>query len=749
MSLITNFFPIELPFESFQISRVPFTKERLTELRDQHNKTHSFFRATDYIYISPMVGEPLAIGELTTLDIQDNAGIVSSLIKHIFFRAFREKYQNIVPLDFYPFRILSRKKEDDLILELLPQNLKGILSLKKLIEVQFRNIQIGGRIQFGAVINVRYRWLFDKNCKELLDEGYNIQGLQVLISEPIPGLEGILAPDESLIGAIVSVNGDEAIIETNEGEETYNLQELFLHKSTRNIRGYLEFRVGEAKANHIVGRIRQEDQTQLNAKYYFKEVKQMAKTIASLDYLNKDGFCFSISEMAQPITTKFDIHDPNFIFDYNPGATHNNPSVGLVNFGPYDSSTFDTKHPIILVVCHKSNRGGFAEFVGKLKSGIPTSANFKGGMKGKYRLHDISFEIVELDDYSIAAYQTKITNYIKSHDSLPHLAIVETTDWFKHQPPEDNPYYRAKAYFLGLGIPVQFVKNENIRKVDNDLQWIIESVALQMYAKLGGKAWVLPASSSIDYEIIVGIGSSMLRPNLLVGNLQERIVGITTFFTGDGRYIFGNRCKEVPFDEYFDELLSNLRQSVKDISEEYGWQDNATIRITFHIFKPIKNVEADVVEQLLTEFAQYNIQYCFVTVVDSHPFLMFDTNQSGIGKNNKGEYVPERGVNWILDDYACLLQLKGPKDIKTAKHKFSNPVLVRIHEKSTYKDLNTVTQQIFNFTNLSWRGFHPAQQPVTILYSDLIAHQLSNLRRIKTWKPEIINSVLKYKKWFL
>jgi hypothetical protein len=302
---------------------------------------------------------------------------------------------------------------------------------------------------------------------------------------------------------------------------------------------------------------------------------------------------------------------------------------------------------------------------------------------------------------------------------------------------------------LGLGIPVQFVKNENIRKVDNNLQWIIESVALQIYAKLGGKAWVLPASSSIDYEIIVGIGSSMLRPNLLVGNLQERIVGITTFFTGDGRYIFGNRCKEVPFDEYFDELLSNLRQSVKDISEEYGWQDNATIRITFHIFKPIKNVEADVVEQLLTEFAQYNIQYCFVTVVDSHPFLMFDTNQSGIGKNNKGEYVPERGVNWILDDYACLLQLKGPKDIKTAKHKFSNPVLVRIHEKSTYKDLNTVTQQIFNFTNLSWRGFHPAQQPVTILYSDLIAHQLSNLRRIRTWKPEIVNSVLKYKKWFL
>ena len=47
----------------------------------------------------------------------------------------------------------------------------------------------------------------------------------------------------------------------------------------------------------------------------------------------------------------------------------------------------------------------------------------------------------------------------------------------------------------------------------------------------------------------------MLRPNLLLGNQQTRIVEITTFFTGDGRYIFGNRCKDVPYEEYFNELL--------------------------------------------------------------------------------------------------------------------------------------------------------------------------------------------------
>jgi hypothetical protein len=186
------------------------------------------------------------------------------------------------------------------------------------------------------------------------------------------------------------------------------------------------------------------------------------------------------------------------MFDYNPGAIHSNPSAGLVNYGPYDSSTFDIKHPHILVICHKANRGAFSEFLGKIKQGIPSSGYFKGGMIGKYKLHDMSFEIVEVENYSIIEYQGKIVNYIKTHDTLPDIAIAETTDEFKQEAPYNNPYYQIKAYFLGLGIPVQFVKNFNIRKPDADLQWVTESIALQVYAKLGGIPWVLPASRSID-----------------------------------------------------------------------------------------------------------------------------------------------------------------------------------------------------------------------------------------------------------
>jgi argonaute-like protein implicated in RNA metabolism and viral defense len=491
------------------------------------------------------------------------------------------------------------------------------------------------------------------------------------------------------------------------------------------------------------------DRTRLDAQYYFGEVERMASSLSRLEYRNRDDFAFSISAEPAGILNSFRIHAPSYLFDYNPGASDDNASRGLTVHGPYDSSTFDVKYPKVLAVLHENHRGGFADFLGKLKSGIPSSRSFKSGLVGKYRLHDITFETVELGNYGLREYAEKIADYIREQDTLPDLAVVETKEEFRQLPSQSNPYYWVKAYLLSLGIPVQFIKNKNVRKPDHLLQWVCESVALQVYAKLGGRPWVLPASTSIDHEIVVGIGSSMLRRNLFAGSPQQRIVGITTFFTGDGRYIFGNRCKEIPFEQYFDELLSSLRSSIQDISADYNWRDGDTVRIVFHVFKPIKNVEAEVVAALLQEFAQYDIRYCFVTISDRNPFLLFDRHQKGVGPKKKGRYVPRRGTNWVLGPHACLLQLTGPDDIKSERHGFGNPVLVRIHEGSTFLDLNTIVQQISNFTHLSWRGFNAAQQPATVLYSELIAKNLSHMRKIKSWKPELINSLLRDKKWFL
>lgn len=749
MSLYANFFPIRFSSDQLNISRIDYSVESLLNLRKVYNKTHSFFRNGDYIYISPMTDANQQIGEYVSLSIRENLSIVSSLIKHIFFRTFRNQFPNILPLSFYPFQFLSRKDNDDLLFGLLGDDLKGILSNRKQIELQFRTIEKDDQSRLGLLININHQWIFSKNCQELTQEGFNIIGSNIFIYEPIPGLDGIIAPDESFIGSVSSVNHDKALIDTNSGIKEIELSKIFLQKNTHNIRDYLDFKVGEEKSDKIFNALKIEIDRRLNIGYYYAEISEIAKTIASLEYKNSDGFSFAIKPTPFLVENSYNIQPIRYIFDYSPGRSDSNPSRGLNNYGPYDSNTFDIKTVKVLVVCNKKNRGAFTEFCGKIKDGIPSSSVFRNGMLGKYRLHNIMFDIIEIEDYSVGSYLSKITDYVTNQSSLPHLAIVETRDEFHSKPVVENPYFNVKAYLLNIGIPVQFIKNEKIRLPDISLQWIVESVALQIYAKLGGKPWVLPASSSIDYELIIGIGSTILRDNQMVGNQKKRIVGITTFFTGDGRYIYSNRSKDVDYEDYFNELLKSLQQSIKDISQDYGWQDRSTVRITFHIFKPIKNIEVDVVDELISSFSQYQIKYCFVTISEANPFVMFSKDDD---KNNKATnliQIPERYSNWIIDSKSCLIQLCGKNELKVKKHNFSHPILVKIHDKSTFTDLNTVVQQIFNFTNLSWRGFNPSLTPVTILYSELIASQLAKLKLIGNWKPELVNSQLRSKKWFL
>ena len=751
----TNFYPLELPFDSFQVQRVETSQGLLDELRDDHNETHSFFNQGKYTYISPMQGESLDIGEIATLELQDNTRVASSLIKHIFFRTFRERF-DIVPLSFYPFQILSRRQEDDMLSGVLPDPVSETLSRKQRIEIHLRDIEAEGELLFGMLVNLRYRWVFDANCAELIEEGFDPTGMEVLRSQPLPGLEGILAPDETLVGPIASVNGDSAVVDTNEGPKSHSLSTLFLHKSPDNIEEYLQFKLGRQKTKRVFKHIRENNEIRTNAAYYYNKTRRVANRLSQLNYRNDDNFTFSIS--GKPLSTKdkFRISGPTFIFDYTPGASSDSATEGLIEYGPFDSTTFSPNDLNILVLCHKSNRGGFSDFCGKIRDGISSSLYFKGGMTGKYHLHKINFRILELHDYSLDEYARVVKEHMRGGEFYPDLVIGETKEEFKDYAPNLSPYYRTKAYFLQQGIPVQFVKNENVRKPDKYLKYICDSLCLQMYAKIGGTPWVLPASSKVDHEFVVGIGHTLFRSNKYAGNDQSRVVGITTFFKGDGMYLFGDQCREVPYEDYFDELLRDLRSSINDLSEEYAWKSNDVIRIVFHVFKPMKNIEADVVNDLIDEFPEYNIKFSFVTVSERHPYLMFDKNEKGISYQrsgesvNKGRYIPARRSNWILNAHECLVQMKGPDDIKSHTHGFSNPIKIEIHEGSTFTDLNYIAQQVCNFTHLAWRGFFHVQRPVTLLYSKWIAELLANLKEIDHWQPEAVASPdLKGKKWFL
>ena len=747
--MLTNYYRLDIPFEKFNVQRVEYEEKVWDELKHKYNQIASFFTHDGYIYISPEFGHDIEVGELVTLEVIEDFKIVSSLVRHLLFRTFRKAFPDRVPQSFSPLRFYSTREEHDIAGQFLPTSLKGRVTYSRLLEVQTRKIVENGLPTFGILIGSHQKWQMNITCEELVEGGYDLVGKNVIEMQHIPGLEGVLAPEEELLGVVKKVEGHSATIETNRGELIRDLKSLYLQKNKKQIEDFLKFKLGEAKVNQFFASVSKAQSQGNNSVAKYKETVKFARWFA-LDieqprkYVNNDGFCFSITLNNRFQGCSLDIHKTSLIFDYGPGASETTPFRGLSTYGPFNSEKFANNNLKILAICRSQSRGAMSAFVKRLVDGIPESRAYRRGFKNLFRLASANITIQEVAGETRNDYIVAIDNAIRDSDSNYDIAIIECDDESKSIPEEFNPYYNARARSMSYGIPTQGVKNSHLRMPVNKVEWTLSPLALQIYAKVGGTPWRLPSAPGVDKEIVIGIGNSIDRKNLWSGAEQSRVVGITTFFMGDGSYMLGERLKSVPYEDYFDELLSSLEQSIRKISQEYAWEEGQTIRIVFHVFKPMKNIEADVIETLVKSFASYKILFSLVTISTRHPWQMIRGFDGA-----KNITLCERGDNIILDPLACLLQLRGDADRPNKRQRPPRPVVVRIHEKSTYRDLKYIVQQIHDFSYLSWRSFYPNETPVTVFYSNLIASESNKLSKIPGWHTALLDQHFRRKQWFL
>lgn len=748
MRLTSNIFPLELPFEEFQVQRIPYSEQKLEHLRKEYNDQYSFFKKGNHIYISPSCNELPMLGGLVTLRVEDEPQVASSLIRHIFFRAFKDKFPQVKP-SFYPFTFPSSREEHNLILNELPAQLRKTITYKKLNEIDIKRASIQGKRGFFIVLGSSYKWALRQNCQLLQQNGFDITTLEVAHLIRFESSQEVVAPIFQTIGRVNRVEGDRAIVETNDGETDFLLNQLFLNKTHENIRLYLEFIFDSERAERIMSAVKQKEFQRNDPTILYKEISQLAGVLSQLEFRNGDGFCFSMSNQGTAAFPALKLDSPSYLFDVSLSKTNMYPAKGLQEYGPYDyGKFFEVSHPKVLVVCHKNSAGAFSQFLGRLKDGFSEAPTFTKGFVAMYRLHDISFQLVEVDDYNAKTFLACIKNAVEQSEKGFDIAIIETKEEFKRLASQEDIYWLSKAYLLQHGITAQYIKEVNAREP----KFVLDSCALQMYAKLGGTPWVLPSSPNIAHELIVGVGSSLVRQNLYAGAQQHKLVGITTFFNADGKYIFSSRSKEVAYQDYFQELLSSLKGSIDIISREQGWSSGAIVRIIFHVFKPMKDLEVEVVAKLIEQYPQFDIKFSFVSFGENHPYLIFNLDQQGVASRFiatvKGKYTPDRGTNFMLEPGVCLLQLKGPSDVKSGKQGFTGPLVIRIHTKSTFTDPTYIVQQVYRLTNISFRTFKPSQLPVSLMYATFITDQLNKLNSVPGWDSLFIKP-LRNKKWFL
>ncbi|MBF6269948.1 argonaute/piwi family protein [Nocardia farcinica] len=612
----------------------------------------------------------------------------------------------------------------------------------------------------GIVIGLKTRYEIDMTVAELIERGLSVEGLYVLAEDSTRESFSWMDRYTSRrnVGAVDHVDGTDLVLRDAPGIGRVPAAEAWL-EGRRYVFTTVLTALAGADGPRIARELERATFDLLGAFGRYEKTVDIAGRLARRGPLNiARGLSVALerpvgssNDGARAVQWSF-YDSPVFQFDQSGDKTDRSADRGLDEYGPFDVEFFAKKKPRIAIITPRVHKGIVENFVNKFLHGVQGERVYSQGFVRKYGLADCIPTMHAFDGAATdaGAYREACRGALRAGDV--DLAVVITSQAQVHLSGDDSPYLVAKSTFMGQGVPVQEVKIETARL--SKLAYPLNSIALACYAKLGGVPFVIAAPRPLAQELVIGIGSAHVKASRL--SEPERIVGITTVFSADGNYLLSNTSREANYDDYSQELLRSLTECIEDIKRRNAWQRGDELRLIFHVFKPLKDIEADAVKELVdTLTRQYaRVEFAFVHVSTEHEWVMFDRASSGnvyqrTSGQSKGYYVPDRGFAVPIGTTDMLLSVTGPMDLKSAVHAVPKPLLLHLHRQSTFTDMEYLTRQIFRFTSMSWRTMYPSSEPVTILYSDLIADLLGHLRHVRNWNADAVATTLRTSRWFL
>ena len=374
---------------------------------------------------------------------------------------------------------------------------------------------------------------------------------------------------------------------------------------------------------------------------------------------------------------------------------------------PYSFDFFNNRTVNFLVITPDVHEGTTETFI----KGLETK------LKDVFHLYKIHFDYIVFN-LNNESYEQAIGNISNLNYDL---AIVTVSANDKIIPIQSSPYYISKAKLLNQRIPTQEVTVEIMRKA-NDM--ILDAIALNIYSKIGGSAWTIEKIQKQKTEVVIGISSTINFDN-------ERVIGFANIFDYNGNYLIGDCSTISNLTNYASDLENHLTNSINTLIEQKGLQTIDQIRLIFHLSKEAgKKYELKAIDNTLAKFKDYDIQFGIVHLSYNHNLRVF---------LNGGNDIPQRGTFIQISTFQALLHLgKGTKV----------PILVRLDQRSTYKDIFDASKQVLYFCHLCYRNFRPANVPVTIKYPSLMAKLSDELSQVPKWDTNQMNNI-KDKIWFI
>lgn len=755
---------ITIPTGGIPAAKVPYDRDTLHGFLDRDPQDVHAHRMGDELAVVPLASQADLPAPRQDLKAADHPGLVAALAREAIMREVMTRADK-------GYRVIRRRP---LTVEtgrpgnenVLPESLGLPAWLKKRLVLEFdvRALTLRGKTQVVLTCSHRLRTFIDVSVAELRDLGVPLVGKAV--STVRETADPKVVDRLGYAGRILAVDDDGVLTleDHGDGSSTVADTDLFLEPSRANFAAVVTA-LTQGRSEKVLKAVTETESRWHGGVVTLDTVRKSFDWLRRCEALSladgvplefKESLDQSVKGTPFPHTELF--FKPKLSFD--PGGGKRTQSSwsqkALEDIGPFDCESFTRKKLKFAVVCEAGELDGVKAVVSHFLQGMPgvTSPYDKSmlphptGLVGRFRLEEpeVVYFLASGDsgiDFANAARSA--VSEAAGRDERWDLALLHVSREWQDRPHGDSPYWMAKATFLKQGTVVQALSAETIAMEDFQYACALANLALATYAKLGGLPWLLPAPPGEAHEFVIGLGSHVQKEGRR--GAGQRVVGIATMFTAQGAYLLDSRTSAVGYDELPASLRSVVEDVIRRVRSEEAWRPDDPVRLIFHAFTQLGRDCAEAVIEAVKGLGLTRMDFAFLHVVEEHPFTTFDLDAD---RDRKAPLAPERGMAVEMSDREWVVTLTGRKEVKGERQGLPNPVQLRLHDLSTYRNMRALSRQVSDFACHSWRTFTPSRLPVSLSYADQIARQLAGLERTPGWdKDAVLGNPVMRRPWFL
>ncbi|MHC5823221.1 MAG: Piwi domain-containing protein, partial [Nostoc sp.] len=302
---------------------------------------------------------------------------------------------------------------------------------------------------------------------------------------------------------------------------------------------------------------------------------------------------------------------------------------------------------------------------------------------------------------------------------------------------EKQDYYNLKHGFLKETIPLQIITLDLLKNKEA-FKWSVSNIALQIFAKLGGKPWkVKPSNQNC---LTIGIGQSHKLTKTLEGQtIVDKYFAYSVLIDSSGLYkdieILGNSEDE---ERYTKQIHTKIQNIVKQYNSEYR-------KFVIHTPFKLKNKELLTIQNALQNLSQdeelKDIELVVIKINSNNKFFGYYYQANSL--------VPYESTFLQISRQEFLIWLEGIQSSRPNVYKrFSGPTHIQFYYSN--KELSNsekikYLQDLINLSGANWRGFNAKLLPVSVYYCQLIAKRIKEFHSLGYSDIQIKDS----NPWFL